>query len=271
MNVPTAQRFYVDGHVRNPGPFILDPGMTVQVGHRTGWRVVLDRGSDRGMMARRLVKGKMTDVEVKLDDKVLAGDTIVLAAPTLLLSARSPSQRDRRARRRRTQSARHSREHSSGEARLAVVGGLRRRRSPHRRGEGAWRRSAAALPYGDALARLGEAGNSSARLGAAALAGRLAWSAGPAMQYVVELGRLVDDLRPDVIHTHGLKMHVLAAWAAGIRASRPLSAARRVACARLRRHEAGHRAVPAMECAALRCGRRQFSKRRRGRARLAPS
>jgi glycosyltransferase involved in cell wall biosynthesis len=75
--------------------------------------------------------------------------------------------------------------------------------------------SARVLPYGDALARLGEAGSSGARLGAAALAGRLAWSARPAMQYVVALGRLVDELRPDVIHTHGLKMHLLAAWAAG--------------------------------------------------------
>jgi glycosyltransferase involved in cell wall biosynthesis len=34
------------------------------------------------------------------------------------------------------------------------------------------------------------------------------------MQYIVELGGLIDDLRPDVIHTHGLKMHILAAWAA---------------------------------------------------------
>ena len=71
------------------------------------------------------------------------------------------------------------------------------------------------IPYGDALARLGEAGRSSARFGAAALAGRIARSAGPAMQYVIALGGLIDELRPDVIHTHGLKMHILAAWAAG--------------------------------------------------------
>jgi glycosyltransferase involved in cell wall biosynthesis len=62
---------------------------------------------------------------------------------------------------------------------------------------------------------VGEAGTSGVRFGAAALAGRLAWSAATAMRYVGELGRLVDDLQPDVIHTHGLKMHVLAAWAAG--------------------------------------------------------
>jgi glycosyltransferase involved in cell wall biosynthesis len=34
------------------------------------------------------------------------------------------------------------------------------------------------------------------------------------VQYVAGLGRLIDELRPDVIHTHGFKMHILAAWAA---------------------------------------------------------
>lgn len=63
---------------------------------------------------------------------------------------------------------------------------------------------ARALPYGDALARLGEA-SSGGRLAAVALA----------MEYVSSLSNLIDDLRPDVIHTHGLKMHILAAWAAG--------------------------------------------------------
>src|SRR5687768_11807585 len=42
------------------------------------------------------------------------------------------------------------------------------------------------LPYRDALARLGEAGTSGGPLGAAALAARLTWSAGPAMLYVTE-------------------------------------------------------------------------------------
>ena len=69
------------------------------------------------------------------------------------------------------------------------------------------------IPYGAALARLGESGRSGARLGAAALAGRLARSARPAVQYIVELRRVIEELGPDVIHTHGLKMHILAAWA----------------------------------------------------------
>jgi polysaccharide export outer membrane protein len=77
VNVPIAQRFYVDGHVRNPGPFVLDPGMTVQQAIALAGGLS-ERGSDRGIVVRRLVKGKMTDVDVRLDDKVQAGDTIVI-------------------------------------------------------------------------------------------------------------------------------------------------------------------------------------------------
>jgi len=69
------------------------------------------------------------------------------------------------------------------------------------------------IPYGAALARLGESGSNGARFGAAALAGGLARSARPAVQYIVELRRVIEELGPDVIHTHGLKMHILAAWA----------------------------------------------------------
>ena len=77
VNVPTAQRFYVDGHVRNPGPFVLDAGMTVQQAIALAGGLS-ERGSDRGMIVRRLIKGKMTDVDVRLDDEVQPGDTIVI-------------------------------------------------------------------------------------------------------------------------------------------------------------------------------------------------
>jgi glycosyltransferase involved in cell wall biosynthesis len=96
--------------------------------------------------------------------------------------------------------------------RLSVVSGADGGLIPAAKALGA---GARVLPYGDALARLGEAGSAGGRLGGAALAGQLAWIAGPAMEYVAALGRLIEDLRPDVIHTHGQKMHILAAWAAG--------------------------------------------------------
>jgi polysaccharide biosynthesis/export protein VpsN len=37
-----------------------------------------DRGSTRGVTASRLVNGKLTDVPLKLTDKVLANDTITV-------------------------------------------------------------------------------------------------------------------------------------------------------------------------------------------------
>ena len=75
INVPTAQRFYVDGQVRNPGYYVLDPGTTVQQA------IVLagglnDRGSDRGITVTRLVNGKTTELALRLEDKVLANDVI---------------------------------------------------------------------------------------------------------------------------------------------------------------------------------------------------
>lgn len=75
INVPVAQRFYISGYVRNPGNYVLDPGMTV------GQAIALaggltDRGSDRRITAKRLVNGKLTPVGMKLDDKVQPNDTI---------------------------------------------------------------------------------------------------------------------------------------------------------------------------------------------------
>lgn len=75
INVPTAQRFYMDGQVRNPGYYVLDPGMTVQQAIALAGGLT-DRGSDRGMTATRVVNGKNTEVPVRLEDKVQANDVI---------------------------------------------------------------------------------------------------------------------------------------------------------------------------------------------------
>jgi polysaccharide export outer membrane protein len=75
INVPSAQRFYVDGQVRNPGFYVLDPGMTVQQAIALAGGLT-ERGSDRGITATRIVNGKSTEVSVRLDDKVQANDTI---------------------------------------------------------------------------------------------------------------------------------------------------------------------------------------------------
>jgi polysaccharide export outer membrane protein len=75
INVPAAQRFYMDGYVRAPGTYVLDPGLTVQQAIALAGGLT-ERGSDRGIAATRLVKGKTVEVPLKLDDKVLGNDTI---------------------------------------------------------------------------------------------------------------------------------------------------------------------------------------------------
>ena len=77
VHVPMAQRFYMDGQVRNPGTFVLDPGITVQQAIALAGGLT-DRGSDRGMVAKRTVNGKTVDVPVRLEDKVQPGDTIII-------------------------------------------------------------------------------------------------------------------------------------------------------------------------------------------------
>jgi len=68
--------------------------------------------------------------------------------------------------------------------------------------------SARVLPFPAALARVGEQGGGR-RLRLAAQLGRAAVSVAA---YGARLRREVLAFRPDVIHTNGLKMHVLAAW-----------------------------------------------------------
>ena len=77
INIPEAQRFYIQGQVRNPGFYVLDPGMTVeQAIALAGGRS--ERGSTRGLSATRMVNGKRTEVSLKLEDKVQPNDTIAI-------------------------------------------------------------------------------------------------------------------------------------------------------------------------------------------------
>jgi polysaccharide export outer membrane protein len=75
VNVPPAQRFYIAGQVRTPGYYVLEPGMTIQQAIALAGGLT-DRGSDRGVTATRVIKGKATDVPVKLEDPVVANDTL---------------------------------------------------------------------------------------------------------------------------------------------------------------------------------------------------
>src|SRR5262245_61558920 len=70
----------------------------------------------------------------------------------------------------------------------------------------------AILPFPSALRRLGEHG---ATYGHhyLRLAAQLGRASSAVASYLRELRRVIRAFRPDVIHTNGLKMHILAAWA----------------------------------------------------------
>ena len=75
MNVPKAQTFYIDGQVKNPGPLIWEPRLTVQQAIILAGGLT-ERGSDRGVKVTRVIKGKPEEVSVKLEDKVQPDDII---------------------------------------------------------------------------------------------------------------------------------------------------------------------------------------------------
>ena len=73
--VPKAQTFYIQGYVRNGGTFVLEPGLTVEQAIALAGGLT-ERGTNRGIKASRSVNGKTVDVELRLSDKVQAGDVI---------------------------------------------------------------------------------------------------------------------------------------------------------------------------------------------------
>lgn len=73
--------------------------------------------------------------------------------------------------------------------------------------------TAEVLPFPDAISRLGEHG-AAASGGAARFAAQIALASPAMLRYRAALGRAIDDFHPAVVHTNGLKMHLLGAWAA---------------------------------------------------------
>jgi polysaccharide export outer membrane protein len=73
--VPKAQQFYITGQVRNPGQYVLDPGMTVLQAISVAGGLN-ERGSDRGIKIERIVNGLRVRIDAKLTDIVKANDTI---------------------------------------------------------------------------------------------------------------------------------------------------------------------------------------------------
>ncbi len=75
--VPRAESVYVLGQVRNPGVFTMERDTTVLQALALAGGV-----SERGSMSRvrivRLVNGKKTEIKVGLEDRVRAGDTVMV-------------------------------------------------------------------------------------------------------------------------------------------------------------------------------------------------
>jgi polysaccharide export outer membrane protein len=75
--VAKAERFFVTGHVKNPGAFTWERGMSVLQGISLAGGLS-DRGSTRGIKVIRVVQGQKKEVSVKLTDSIEASDTIVI-------------------------------------------------------------------------------------------------------------------------------------------------------------------------------------------------
>ena len=73
--VPPAERFYVTGFVRQPGSFVLRPGMTVRqaIAEAGG---ITERGSTRGVKIIRKENGKEVELDADMADLVKPNDTI---------------------------------------------------------------------------------------------------------------------------------------------------------------------------------------------------
>jgi polysaccharide export outer membrane protein len=72
--VPKAERIFVVGEVRNSGAFAYDEGMTVfQAVSLAGGQS--EKGANRYSI-RRLIKGHMTEIDAKAEDRLLPGDQV---------------------------------------------------------------------------------------------------------------------------------------------------------------------------------------------------
>jgi len=73
--VPQAEKFYVMGFVKQPGSFVLQPGMTVRQAISVAGGLS-ERGSDRRIKIIRKVNNKDVEIDAKMSDFVKPNDTI---------------------------------------------------------------------------------------------------------------------------------------------------------------------------------------------------
>jgi polysaccharide export outer membrane protein len=80
--VPIQERVSVTGNVRNPGAYPFDDGMTVfeAIGLAGG---VSDKGSNSRISVKRMIDGKLKEIDVKQNDIVKPGDQVYVKARLL--------------------------------------------------------------------------------------------------------------------------------------------------------------------------------------------
>jgi polysaccharide export outer membrane protein len=78
--VPDADRFFIMGHVRTPGSYVLERGMTVQQAIAVAGGIT-ERGSNRRLKIKRedpKRPGSFIEVDVRLSDRIQPGDTVII-------------------------------------------------------------------------------------------------------------------------------------------------------------------------------------------------
>ena len=75
--VPPAKRFTLQGQIKNPGSLVWEAGLTLdQAIARAGG--LTERGSTRGVSARRMVNGKMKNVNLDMQDEIQPDDVVTI-------------------------------------------------------------------------------------------------------------------------------------------------------------------------------------------------
>jgi polysaccharide export outer membrane protein len=78
--VPDADRFFITGHVRSPGSYVLERGMTIQQAIAVAGGLT-ERGSNRRIKIKRedpKRPGTFIEVDVRLTDRIQRGDTVII-------------------------------------------------------------------------------------------------------------------------------------------------------------------------------------------------
>jgi len=75
--VPKAQRVYVTGQVRNPGPYAYDDDMTIFTAISLAGGIT-EKGSNSRVTITRLVKGQRREIDARQEDVLKPGDQVTV-------------------------------------------------------------------------------------------------------------------------------------------------------------------------------------------------